>query len=147
MKLARYVTGRIGAGAGALALAGAALIGGAPAAGAAVATAHGSSLTPAQTMTAWVGGPGYRYLTATDAALDARNGPALEHYATLAAAHPQPADTADYVAMMRAYAAAGAALAQGETRLADADIAWADDVAWDVVQDTFSVLDRVSIGG
>src|SRR6202012_2062529 len=149
MKLARYVPARMGVGAGALVLAGATLIGtvSAAPAGAAIASPHGSSAAPAETMQAWVGGLGYRYLTATDAALDARNGPALEHYAKLAAAHPQPADTAAYVSMMHAYVAAGGAVTRGDERTADADIAWADDVAWDVVQDTFSVLRRVSIGG
>jgi hypothetical protein len=103
--------------------------------------------TAAQAMAAWVNSPGYSYLNATDSALDSRNGRALAKYATLAAEHPQPVDTAKYVSVMREYAAAGTELVHGQTRAANAKIGDANDTAWDVLQDTFAVISRVSISG
>jgi hypothetical protein len=153
MKLARYVPARIAVGAGALALAGAAVLGttvlgtAGPAA-AATGTLRGSGTparSPAESMAAWVSGPGLRYLNATEAAEESHDGRALARYAQLAAEHPQPADTAAYVTMMRWYGAAGTALSRGDARTAQADLTVADDMAWDVVQDTFAVLARIAI--
>jgi hypothetical protein len=118
------------------------------------APAMASTLTPAhqathatasQLLTAWDNSPGYTDLTATGNALTHRNGPALTHYTALAITHPQPVDTAGYIAMMRVYHAAGIALTHGHTTTANADIAKANDLAWDVITDTFSALNRITV--
>jgi len=144
MKLTRYIPAGISAGICTVVLAGAAITGAAVPAEAATAAPHASAgHSAAEAMTAWVNGPGYGYLNATESALAARNGRKLARCATLAAEHPQPVDIAGYVAMMREYAAAGRALTRGETRTANTDIAKADDMAWDVVEATFSALPRL----
>jgi hypothetical protein len=118
------------------------------------APAMASTLTPAhqathatasQRLTAWDNRSGYTDLVAVDNALTHRNGPALTHDTALAITHPQPVDTAGYIAMMRVYHAAGIALTHGHTAAANADIAKADDMAWDVITDTFAALNRVSV--
>jgi hypothetical protein len=106
---------------------------------------HVTHASPSQLLTAWDNGPGYADLIAVDNALVHRNGPKLAHYAALAAAHPQPVDTTGYVATMHVYHAAGIALAHGNKATANADIAKADDMAWDVVQNTFSAINRLSV--
>jgi hypothetical protein len=108
-------------------------------------TTHATQASASQLLTAWSNGPGWADLNAVDNALIHRNGRALAHYTTLAIAHPQPVDTAGYVATMRVYHAAGIAMAQGKNATAHADIAKGDDMAWDVVQDTFSAINRLPI--
>jgi hypothetical protein len=155
MKFTTRLSAGICAGVGALVLAGAGVTTASAATGMTApraATVHAAPAahrtpTAAQAMAAWVNSPGYSYLNATDAALDSRNGRALAKYATLAAEHPQPVDTAKYVSVMREYAAAGTELAHGQTRAANAKIGDANDTAWDVLQDTFAVISRVSISG
>lgn len=158
MKLARYIPAGIGTGICALALTGSAVIGStvigsAAPAGAATLAPHataaqaGTAQTPAEATAAWVSGPGWRYLNATEAAEASRNGAALTRAATLAAAHPQPADRAGYVTMMHWYAAAGRALTSGDTATAREDLAVADEMAWNVIEATFGALDRVSLNG
>ena len=153
MKLARYIPAGIGTGICALALTGSAVLGGAAPAGAATLTPHaaaapgGHAQTPAEATAAWVNGPGWRYLNATEAAETARDGAALTRAATLAAAHPQPADRAGYVTMMHWYAAAGRALTSGDAAAAKEDLAVADEMAWNVIEATFGALDRVSLNG
>ncbi len=102
-------------------------------------------LSAGQLMTAWDNSPGYTNLVAADNALTHRNGPELARYTALAIAHPQPVDTAGYIATMRVYHAAGIALAHGDTATANTDIATADDMAWDVITSTFAALNRVNI--
>ena len=153
MKLARYIPAGIGTGICALALTGSAVLGGTAPAGAATLAPHaatdrtGTAQTAAEAMTAWVNGPGYDYLNATEAAESARDGAALTRAANLAAAHPQPTGTDIYVATMHVYAAAGEALTRGDTATASADLAKADDMAWDIIKVTFSALDRVQLHG
>jgi hypothetical protein len=152
MKLARYIPAGIGTGICALALTGSVVIGGSAPAGAVTLAPHAAAQpatgrTPAEAMAAWVNGPGWRYLNATEAAETSRNGAALTRAAILAAEHPQPADTAAYVAMMHVYAAAGRALTSGDTATARADLAQADEMAWNVIEATFGALSRVSLNG
>jgi hypothetical protein len=162
MKLARYIPAGIGTRICALALTGSAVtggvviggavIGGATPAGAVTLAPHAAAQlatgrTAAEATAAWVNGPGWRYLNATEAAETARDGAALTRAATLAAAHPQPADRAEYVTMMHWYAAAGRALTSGETATAREDLAVADEMAWNVIEATFGALDRVSLNG
>jgi hypothetical protein len=119
---------------------------GAPAMASTSTAHHVTHESASQLLTDWSNGSGYADLNAVDNALIHRNGPALARYTALAAAHPQPVDTAGYVAMMRVYHAAGIALAHGEKATANADIAKADELAWDVVENTFSAINRVSVG-
>jgi hypothetical protein len=157
MKFAKLIPAGIGTGICALALTSSAVIGGASSASAATLAPHAAaqttaaqtvtSQTPAESMTTWVNGPGYGYLTGTETAEAARDGAALTREATLAAAHPQPVDTAGYVATMRVYAAAGQALTRGDTAAATADLAQADDMAWDIIKATFGALDRIPLNG
>lgn len=142
MKLSACLSAAAAAGIAALALTSA------PAMASTVSTAHqASDPSASQLITAWDNSPGYTYLNDVDNALVLRNGPALAHYTTLAIAHPQPVDTAGYIATMRVYHAAGVALAHGHKAAANADIAKGDDMAWDVVQDTFAAINRVSVSG
>jgi hypothetical protein len=162
MKFATLIPAGIGTGICALALTSSAVIGGASAASAATLAPHAAaqtttsqtvpaqtttSQTPAESMTAWLSGPGYGYLTGTEAAEAARDGAALTREATLAAEYPQPVGTAGYIATMRVYAAAGQALTRGDTSAATADLAQADDMAWDVIKATFGALDRIPLNG
>jgi hypothetical protein len=141
MKLSTCLSAAAATGIGALVLTSA------PAMASTLSPAHQTThLSASQLLTAWDNGPGGADLNAADNALTHRNGPALAHYTALAITHPQPVDTAGYVAMMRVYHAAGIALAHGNKTAANADIAKADDMAWDVITDTFSALNRVSVG-
>jgi hypothetical protein len=167
MKLARYIPAGIGTRICALALTGSAVtggvviggavIGGATPAGAVTLAPHVAAQpatgrtaigqTAAEATAAWVNGPGWRYLNATEAAEASRNGAALTRAATLAAEHPQPADKAEYVTMMHWYATAGRALTSGDAATAREDLAVADEMAWNVIEATFGALDRVSLNG
>jgi len=139
MKLTAALATTAAAGIAALALTSA------PAMASTTTAQHGTHASASQLLTAWDNSPGYTDLLAVDNALTHRNGPALAHDTALAITHPQPVDTAGYIATMRVYHAAGIALTHGHTATANADIAKADDLAWDVVTDTFAALNRVSV--
>jgi len=107
-------------------------------------SAHPESAS--QRLTAWSNGAGGTDLNAVENALAHNNGAKLARTATIAAAHPQPVDTSDYVAMMRAYHVAGVALSHHNEKAFKADLVTATDIAWVVVQNTFAAVDRLPAG-
>ena len=134
------------AAAGAVAVAAALVLTGAPAMASttAVTAVHQS---PSQLLTTWSNGPGGADLNAVESALAHNNGARLARTATIAAAHPQPVDTADYIAMMRVYHVAGVALSHHNKKAFKADMVTATDIAWDVVQNTFAAISRLPVSG
>ena len=131
------------AAAAAVAVAGTLVLTGAPAM--ASVSAHHES--PSQLLTAWSNGPGGADLNAVESALAHNNGAKLARTATIAATHPQPVDTADYIAMMRVYHVAGVALSHHNKKAFKADMVTATDIAWVVVQNTFAAINRVPVSG
>jgi hypothetical protein len=106
-------------------------------------SAHPESAS--QRLTAWSNGAGGTDLNAVENALAHNNGAKLARTATIAAEHPQPVDTSDYVAMMRAYHVAGVALSHHNEKASKADLVTATDIAWVVVQNTFAAINRLPV--